>query len=58
VTLIVAFLAGLAFGAVRARNRGGGAADMVQYGLAHGFMAFAVVAGVLVILGLAGVSSK
>jgi len=39
--LIIAFILGVALGAVRARRRGGNRADIVQYGLAHGVAALA-----------------
>lgn len=54
--LAVAFIAGAALGAVRARRRGGTGADMVQYGLAHGFAAGVLVALGALAFGLAGVS--
>jgi hypothetical protein len=52
--LVLAFLAGAAFGVWRARARGGNAADQVQYGLAHGFAALVGMAVIALVLGLFG----
>lgn len=52
--LILAFLAGAAFGVVRARRRGGSPADQAQYGFAHGFAALVAVATLSLIAGLFG----
>jgi hypothetical protein len=52
--LILAFIAGCAFGVVRARARGGSRADQVQYGLAHGFAALVALAFLSLIAGLFG----
>ncbi|PIP98350.1 MAG: hypothetical protein COW75_00150 [Rhodobacterales bacterium CG18_big_fil_WC_8_21_14_2_50_71_9] len=54
--LIIAFILGVALGAVRARRRGGNRADIVQYGLAHGVAALVLTAGVALIAALAGFS--
>ena len=54
--LILAFLAGAATGALRARKRGGTTADMVQYGLAHGLAGVVLAAAIALIAALAGYS--
>lgn len=54
--LLLAFVVGAALGAVRAHRRGGARADMVQYGLAHGFAAAVLLAAGALTLGLFGVS--
>lgn len=54
MVLILAFLAGAAVGAWRARGRGGSTADMVQYGLAHGLAALVAAAALALIAALAG----
>lgn len=54
--LILAFLAGFVFGAMRARRRKGSTADIVQYGFAHGLAFMVAAAGVALIAALAGYS--
>lgn len=56
--LLIAFIAGAALGVLRARRRGGNRADLVQYGLAHGFAAAILAAAAALIFGLAGVSPQ
>lgn len=52
--LFLAFAAGFALGALRARRRGGSAADMVQYGFAHGLAGLVLAAALALIAALAG----
>lgn len=52
LALVLAFLAGLAFGAWRARSRGGGRWDMATYAVAHGFAALVLAAFAFVVIGL------
>jgi hypothetical protein len=52
--LVLAFLIGAVVGARRARQRGGGTADMVQYGLAHGLAFLVAAAALALVAGLAG----
>ncbi len=54
--LILAFLAGAALGAFRAKARGGSVGDMVQYGFAHGFAGLVAAAAVALFAGLSGLS--
>lgn len=56
--LLIAFIAGVALGVLRARNRCGSRADMAQYGLAHGFAAAILAAAGALAFGLAGVSPQ
>ena len=54
MALILAFLAGGALGAWRARARGGGTGDMVQWGLAHGLAFLVAAAALALVAALAG----
>ncbi len=56
MTLALAFLAGCALGAWRARARGGATADMVQWGLAHGLAFLAAGAALALVAALFGYS--
>lgn len=51
--LVLAFIAGLGFGGLRARRRGGNGWDVAQYAMAHGLAALVAVALALVVIGLA-----
>ncbi|SEA15066.1 hypothetical protein [Rubrimonas cliftonensis] len=54
--LILAFLAGAALGAFRAKSRGGSVGDMAQYGIAHGFAGLVAAAAVALFAALTGLS--
>lgn len=56
--LALAFAAGFGFGAMRARNRGGTPADMVQYGVAHGVAAGVLMVAGALVFGLVGGSPR